>query len=66
MPPQNRVVLRSPAVKAKTQMSETQIVEAAARGEFPKPFKILPKGRAIGWDEAEIDAHIAAQMAARK
>jgi predicted DNA-binding transcriptional regulator AlpA len=65
MSPQ-KVILRLPALKAKLQMSETQIVEAVARGEFPKPFKILPKGRAIAWDEAEIDEYLAARLAARK
>jgi hypothetical protein len=31
-----------------------------------RPFKILPGGRAIAWDEGEINAHLARQMAERK
>ena len=58
--------LRMPAVEAKTGMKKTQILEAVDRGDFPAPFKVLPGGRAIAWDEDEIDEHLARQMAARK
>jgi predicted DNA-binding transcriptional regulator AlpA len=46
-------------------MGRTQILDAVARGNFPAPFTILPGGRAIGWDESEIDAFLERQMAAR-
>jgi predicted DNA-binding transcriptional regulator AlpA len=59
-------ILRMPALKAKVQMSETQIGDAVKRGEFPKPFKILPHGRAIAWDESEVDAFIVERLAARE
>ena len=36
------------------------------RRRTAKPFKILPGGRAIAWDEGEINAHLARQMAERK
>ena len=58
--------LRMPEVELKTGMKKTQILEAAERGDFPKPFKVLPGGRAIAWNEAEIDEHLTRQMAARK
>jgi prophage regulatory protein len=61
-----RRALRLPLVAAKTGMKKTQIFEAVTRGSFPAPFKILPGGRAVGWDEAEIDAHLERQMAARR
>jgi predicted DNA-binding transcriptional regulator AlpA/ribosomal protein L13E len=57
--------LRMPAVKAKTSMGRTQILDAVKRGVFPAPFKVLPGGKAIAWDEAEVDQHLERQMAAR-
>jgi prophage regulatory protein len=60
-----RRALRLPQVKQKTGMGRTQIFDAVARGNFPAPFTILPGGRAIGWDESEIDAFLERQMAAR-
>ncbi len=35
-------------------MAETQIRQAIAAGEFPRPFKLNDFGRSVGWDEAEI------------
>lgn len=29
-----------------------------AKGKFPKPHKLVPGGRAAGWDEAVVDAWI--------
>jgi prophage regulatory protein len=60
-----RRALRLPQVKEKTGMGRTQILDAVASGNFPAPFTILPGGRAIGWDEGEVDAFLERQMAAR-
>jgi prophage regulatory protein len=57
--------LRLPEVEKKTGLKKTQILDAVEKGTFPSPFKILPEGRAIGWDEGEIDEHLARQMAKR-
>jgi predicted DNA-binding transcriptional regulator AlpA len=57
--------LRLPEVEKKTGLKKTQILDAVEKGTFPSPFKILPEGRAIGWDEGEIDEHLAHQMAKR-
>lgn len=57
--------LRLPAVEAKTGMKRTQILEAVKQGIFPKPFHAIPGGRAIVWDEGEIDHHLEDQMAKR-
>jgi prophage regulatory protein len=57
--------LRLPQVKEKTGLGETQIREAVRRGIFPKPFLVLPGGRAVAWDEGEIDAYLAGRMAER-
>jgi prophage regulatory protein len=63
---QPRRALRLPEVKQKTGLGKTQIFQAVAEGKLPSPFKILPGGRAIAWDEGEINAHLARQMAERK
>lgn len=55
--------LRMPQVEAKTGMKKTQILEAVKQGSFPKPFHVLPNGRAVAWDENEIDEHLENQMA---
>ena len=55
--------LRLPEVEKKTGLKKTQILEAVDKGNFPKPFRIIPGGRALGWDEAEIDQHLENQMA---
>jgi predicted DNA-binding transcriptional regulator AlpA len=57
--------LRLPQVLEKTNIGKTALFDAVARGIFPKPYKILPGGRAIAWDEGEIDEHLARQMAER-
>jgi predicted DNA-binding transcriptional regulator AlpA len=60
-----RTALRLPAVCRKVCMGKTQILEAVEKGNFPKPYRPLPEGRAIAWDEDEIDQHLEAQMAKR-
>ena len=46
----------------KTGLKKTQILDAVEKGTFPSPFKILPEGRAIGWDEGEIDEQVERDM----
>ena len=57
--------LRLPEVMQKTGLKRSQILDAAKAGKFPQPYVILPGGRALAWDEAEVDQHMANQMAAR-
>ena len=57
--------LRLPAVEAKTGMRKSQILDAVERGVFPRPFKIIPGGRAIAWAQDEIDQYLEQRMAAR-
>lgn len=57
------VVLRLPAVKAKTGLSRSSIYSFMFEGRFPEA---IPIGvRAIGWLEREVDAWIAGQEQAR-
>ncbi len=54
-------ILRAPEVCERTGLSLSWIHELMRQGIFPKNFKIVPGGRASGWDEAEIDAYIASR-----
>src|SRR5215469_7447447 len=60
-----RRVLRLPAVEGKTGLKKSQILAAAAEGRFPRPFPILENGRAMGWDEQEIDEYLESRLSAR-
>jgi predicted DNA-binding transcriptional regulator AlpA len=61
----SRRALRLPAVQQKMGLHRSQILEAVKGGTFPKPFPVLPGGRAIAWDEFELDQHLLTQMATR-
>jgi len=50
-----RNFLRLPAVKAKTGYGRSTIYEKIAQGKFPKPTRLDPDGRAVGWFEDQID-----------
>jgi prophage regulatory protein len=56
-------VLRRPATRAKTGLSDGTIDLKEARGEFPKRVRL--GSRAIGWIEEEIDKWIAERAAER-
>jgi prophage regulatory protein len=61
-----RRALRLPEVERKCGMKRSQIFDSVKKGIFPAPFNVLPGGRAIAWDEAEIDEHLEKQMAMRE
>jgi prophage regulatory protein len=56
-------LLKLPAVIAKAGKSRSGIYEAVKAGTFPAPVETGP--HAVAWVEAEIDAWIAAKIAAR-
>ena len=47
--------LKLPEVQLRTGKSRSAIYQGVKDGTFPKPIKLGP--RAVGWIEAEIDAH---------
>ena len=47
--------LKLPEVRDRTGKSRSAIYQGVNDGTFPKPIKIGP--RAVGWIEAEIEAH---------
>lgn len=56
-------LLRIREVMARTGRTRSRIYDDISKGEFPQPVKI--GGQAIAFVEAEIDAWIAAKIAAR-
>ena len=55
------IILRLPAVKARTGLSRSTIYRRIhSPGDFPAP--VFLGGRAVGWIEAEIDAWLDYQV----
>ncbi len=48
-------IVRHNLVRQKLQISSAKLFDMIAKGEFPKPFPIIPGGRAVGWLESEVD-----------
>jgi prophage regulatory protein len=57
-------VIRHKHVCAKLQISSAKLFDMVARGHFPKPFTLVPDGRAVGWIEADVDCYILARKEA--
>lgn len=60
-PEQETQILRHANVRAKLGVSASTLFDMVAKGVFPKPFQIIPGGRAVGWLESEIDSWILKQ-----
>jgi len=48
-------VIRHNQVCQKLQISSAKLFDMVAKGFFPKPFTLVPGGRAVGWLESDID-----------
>jgi prophage regulatory protein len=57
-------VIRHKQVCEKLQISSAKLFDMVARGQFPKPFTLVPGGRAVGWLEADVDSYVLARKAA--
>lgn len=57
--------VRLPAVEQMLGLKRTQIFEHIAKGEMPRPVKLAPSGRAIGWDLAELERYCEERRAER-
>jgi prophage regulatory protein len=60
----SQAIIRLPVVKQRTGLSRSTIYLRAAQGEFPAPIKL--GARASGWIADEVDAWIAARIAATR
>ena len=52
------LIVRHKQVRQKLQVSSAKLFDMVARGQFPRPFAIVPGGRAVGWLEGDVDAWI--------
>lgn len=57
-------VLRMRELVEKIGLRPSTVYELAAKGKFPRPFKIVEGGRAAGWLESEIDSWLSSRAAA--
>jgi prophage regulatory protein len=48
-------IVRHSQVCKKLQVSSAKLYDMVARGQFPKPFSLVPNGRSVGWIEHEVD-----------
>lgn len=62
-PPSMRVIRPSEA-RDRVGVSRAKFADMIAKGQFPKPFTIIPGGRAVGWLERDVDAWIMDRCAA--
>jgi prophage regulatory protein len=51
-------IIRHALVCQKLQVSRAKLFDMIARGQFPKPFTLIPNGRAVGWLEQDVDIWI--------
>lgn len=51
-------IIRNIHVRQKLSVSEAKLFDMMAKGQFPKPFLIVPGGRAVGWLESTVDSWI--------
>lgn len=52
-------VLRMDDACSKTGLCASTIYDLITRGVFPKPFRLVPGGRAVGWYESDLDNYLA-------
>jgi prophage regulatory protein len=57
-------IVRHRNVCEKLNISSAKLFDMVARGQFPRPFAIVPNGRAVGWLEHQVDAWILARSEA--
>ena len=61
----NNKILRTLRMKdlpSKVGFQPSTIYGLIAQGKFPKPYKLVPGGRAAGWQETEIDKWITKRL----
>ena len=47
-------ILRHADVRQKLSVSEAKLFDMIAKGQFPKPFLLIPGGRSVGWLEIDV------------
>ncbi len=59
-----QVILKLPAVKVGTQLSRSSIYEGVRKNTFPAPIKL--GARSVGWLQSDVEAWVAARVAASR
>lgn len=60
-------LIKRPEVRRRTTLSDSTLYRLMDGGDFPRPVRPNPNGRAVAWVEAEVDQWIEARIeAARK
>jgi prophage regulatory protein len=60
---ENFRIVRPTEVQNRLGVSRAKFADMVAKGQFPKPFTIIPGGRAVGWLERDVDAWIVQRSA---
>lgn len=55
---ENFRIVRPHEVQNRLGVSRAKFADMVAKGQFPKPFTIIPGGRAVGWLGEDVDAWI--------
>ena len=56
----SRRIIRMKHLRERYPFSESHIYWLIKQGKFPKPFPLVPGGRAVGWYEDVIDDYLSA------
>jgi prophage regulatory protein len=59
-------IIRHSVVRDRLSVSAAKLFDMIAKGQFPKPFTIVPGGRAVGWLESDVDAWIVERSTRRQ
>lgn len=51
-------IIRMAQLREKYPLSESHIYSLIKQGLFPKPFPLVPGGRAVGWYEETVDDYL--------
>ena len=51
-------IARPDEVRTRIGVSRAKFADMVAKGQFPKPFTIIPGGRAVGWLGEDVNAWI--------
>ena len=51
-------IIRPSEARNRIGVSRAKFADMIAKGQFPRPFTIIPGGRAVGWLEADVEAWI--------
>lgn len=51
-------IVRPDEVRNRLGVSRAKFADMVAKGQFPKPFTIIPGGRAVGWLDSDVNVWI--------